>query len=102
MWRVSSAAIKEQVCNISRARGLKSPRLPIGVATTYSRPAALIVTIIGVRMVGFRGVQVMAAIARRPRLPLSAALAAALILSACSLLKPEQAAQERLAVARSG
>ena len=37
----------------------------------------------------------MAAIARRPRLPLSAALAAALILSACSLLKPEQTAEDK-------
>jgi len=35
------------------------------------------------------------ALARRPRLPLSAALAAALILSACSLLKPEQTAEDK-------
>ena len=33
----------------------------------------------------------MAAIARRPRLPLHAALAASLVLAACSLLKPVQA-----------
>ncbi len=32
--RVSSAAIKELVRNVSHARALKSPRLPIGVATT--------------------------------------------------------------------
>jgi uncharacterized protein len=38
----------------------------------------------------------MAAIARRPRLPLYAALTAALILSACSLFKPEQAPGEKL------
>jgi uncharacterized protein len=38
----------------------------------------------------------MAAIARRPRLPLYAALAVALILSACSLLKPAQAPEDKL------
>jgi uncharacterized protein len=38
----------------------------------------------------------MAAIARRPRLPLYAALAASLILSACSLVKPEQTPEDKL------
>src|ERR1700691_4485076 len=37
----------------------------------------------------------MAAIARRPRLPLHAALAASLVLAACSLLKPVQATIDR-------
>ncbi len=37
----------------------------------------------------------MAAIARRPRLPLRAALAASLVLAACSLLKPVQAPPDR-------
>ena len=32
--RVSSAAITAQLSSVVRARGLKSPRLPIGVATT--------------------------------------------------------------------
>src|ERR1700678_3726162 len=45
VWRVSSAAIKETLCNISRARTDRSPRLPIGVATTYRRPADLITII---------------------------------------------------------
>ena len=36
--RVSSAAIVSQVAKTSRARALKSPKLPIGVATTLRRP----------------------------------------------------------------
>src|SRR5579863_4644929 len=88
VWRVSSAAISVHSDNTARARALKSPRLPIGVATTYSRPAPSIVTIITHIP---RQEQGMAAITRRPRLPLHAALAASLILAACSLLKPVQA-----------
>ena len=38
MWRVSSAAITSALASASRARALKSARLPIGVATTSSRP----------------------------------------------------------------
>ena len=37
----------------------------------------------------------MAAIARRPRLPLFAMLAVSVILAACSLLKPEQTAEDK-------
>jgi hypothetical protein len=34
VWRVSSAAIKALLRNVSNARALMSPKLPIGVATT--------------------------------------------------------------------
>ena len=36
--RVSSAAIKSAASSVSRARGEKSPRLPMGVPTTYRAP----------------------------------------------------------------
>ena len=36
--RVSSAAMKSAASRVSRARGLKSPRFPMGVATRYSVP----------------------------------------------------------------
>ena len=38
MWRVSSAQIAATLRNVSSARGDRSPRLPIGVATTWSVP----------------------------------------------------------------
>ena len=34
VWRVSYAATRPQSSRVSRARGLKSAKLPIGVATT--------------------------------------------------------------------
>ena len=37
--RVSSAAMKSTWDNTSWARGEKSPRLPMGVETTYNVPA---------------------------------------------------------------
>ena len=37
--RVSSAAMKSAAANASAARGVKSPRLPMGVATMYKVPA---------------------------------------------------------------
>src|SRR5271154_6285647 len=46
VWRVSSAAMSAQSDNTARARGDRSPRLPIGVATTYNRPSASLATII--------------------------------------------------------
>ena len=39
--RVSSAAIRSTLASTSRARALRSPRLPIGVATTYRVPGPL-------------------------------------------------------------
>src|SRR5690349_9716462 len=39
LCRVSSAAITSTCANTSRARAVKSSRLPMGVATTYSVPA---------------------------------------------------------------
>ena len=39
--RVSSAAIKSTFSKVSAARGVKSPRLPMGVATKYKMPAML-------------------------------------------------------------
>ena len=36
--RVSSAAIKSAPARVSAARGLKSPRFPMGVATRYKIP----------------------------------------------------------------
>src|SRR6202453_762498 len=101
VWRVSSAAIRAALASVSRARVLRSPRLPIGVATTYRRPAATFVTILLAlrKASGELAMQGMAAISLRPRLALAAALALSLLLSACSLLKPEQpepsSAQER-------
>jgi hypothetical protein len=38
VWRVSSAQIAATVFSVSSARGLRSPRLPIGVATTNNVP----------------------------------------------------------------
>jgi uncharacterized protein len=38
VWRVSSAQIAATVRRVSTARGVRSPRLPIGVATTWSTP----------------------------------------------------------------
>src|SRR6202035_5320311 len=45
--RVSSAAISAHSDNTARARGDRSPKLPIGVATTYSRPGGVMFIIIG-------------------------------------------------------
>src|ERR1700691_4912563 len=101
VWRVSSAAIKAALASVSRARALRSLRLPMGVATTYRRPCAAFVTILLVsrRASGELAMQGMPAISLRPRLALAAALALSLLLPACSLVKPEQAepssAQER-------
>src|SRR6187431_1027094 len=39
--RVSSATTRFTAPRVSRARSLRSPRFPIGVATTYSTPAAM-------------------------------------------------------------
>src|SRR5258706_15857083 len=54
----------------------------------------------------FPGVQGMAAISRRPRLPLYAALTVSLILAACSLVKPVQTPEDKqeraLHLARDG
>src|SRR5258707_4943999 len=47
------------------------------------------------RLCMFPGVQGMAAISRRPRLPLYAALTVSLVLAACSLLKPVQAPEDK-------
>jgi hypothetical protein len=41
VWRVSSAAITSAAASASRARGERSPRLPMGVATTSIRPGGL-------------------------------------------------------------
>src|ERR1700760_2258516 len=46
VWRVSSAAINPQSCKVVRARAEKSPKLPIGVATTYSLPATSLPSIL--------------------------------------------------------
>ena len=43
VWRVSSAQIAATVFKISSARGDRSPRLPIGVATIWSVPGLCIV-----------------------------------------------------------
>src|SRR6202790_4413645 len=94
VWRVSSAAIKDTLCKISRARCERSSKLPIGVATTYSRPAGSIATIIFAFSI-FQERKGMAAILRRPRLPLYAALAVSLTLAACSLLKPEHPPEDK-------
>src|SRR6202790_2957002 len=94
VWRVSSAAIKDTLCKISRARCERSPKLPIGVATTYNRPAGSIATIIFACSI-FQERKGMAAILRRPRLPLYAALAVSLTLAACSLLKPEHPPEDK-------
>ena len=40
LWRVSSQAMTSAARNASTARGAKSPRLPIGVATRVNRPPA--------------------------------------------------------------
>src|SRR5579862_4005336 len=101
VWRVSSAAISDALASVSRARALRSPRLPMGVATTYRRPGATFVTILlaSRKASGELAMQGMAAISLRPRLALAALLALALFLPACSLLRPEQpgpsTAQER-------
>src|SRR5690606_40858636 len=42
VWRVSSAQIAATSARTRPARGGKSPRLPIGVATTCSTPAAAV------------------------------------------------------------
>ena len=39
--RVSSQSTASAAANVSRARGDKSPLLPMGVPTTYSLPAAI-------------------------------------------------------------
>ena len=39
LTRVSSAAMKSACASVSTARGEKSPRLPMGVATRYNIPA---------------------------------------------------------------
>src|SRR5271156_2458503 len=73
----------------------------MGVATTYRRPGARFVTILlaSRKASGELAMQGMAAISPRPRLALAPALALALFLPACSLMRPEQvepsSAQER-------
>src|SRR3984957_13433912 len=105
--RVSSAAITLQACSVSRARGLKSPRLPIGVATTQRRPAPVFFTILRASMKGFEEHEGMGAILRRPRLgaclrllPLCAVMTLSLI-AACSLVKPVETPVDKQARART-
>src|SRR3984957_12271239 len=103
VWRVSSAAISAQLDNTARARADRSPRLPIGVATTYSRPAGSLTTgglfnHYNLRLhVRIQERKSMAAISRRPWLPRYAALAISLILAACSLVKPQQTTEDQQA-----
>src|ERR1700691_6019952 len=103
VWRVSSAAISAQLDHTARARADRAPRVPIGVATTYSRPAGSLTTgglfnHYNLRLhVRIQERKSMAAISRRPRLLLYAALTISLILAACSLVKPQQAGEDQQA-----
>ena len=43
VWRVSSAAITFTFLSVSSARKVISPKLPIGVATTYNVPVCIMI-----------------------------------------------------------
>src|SRR5450631_3471726 len=96
--RVSSAAITLQACRVSRARALKSPKLPIVVATTQRRPASAFFTILRASIKGSR-CEGMGVISRRPWL-LCAVLTLSLI-AACSLVKPVETSVDKQTRART-
>src|SRR5258708_5260571 len=98
--RVSSAAITLQACSVSRARGLKSPRLPIGVATTQRRPAPAFFTILRASVKGSR-CEGMGVILRRPRLLTLCAVLTLSLIAACSLVKPIETSVDKQTRART-
>jgi len=85
LCRVSSAAIRSTALSTSTARAVISPKLPIGVGTMYKQPAKMLSPIYTARMT----LTAHLPTAHPLRLFQGAALAAALLLSACGATPPK-------------